>query len=161
MQNDELDINDLEKISIRLPHGILTSMKKIAELRGMKYSEYIRNLLIKRHFEDIQASIFIEPKDAVKDRELKSQILTSSEAVRRELNRIGVNYNQEIKVLNISKKESRSKTFEELEAEAMGLQDDNKKSQSSALDVDAVTKIINKHIITSRKVVDDIWLTRK
>ena len=104
MDKTKKESDNLERVSIRLSPEILAIVNIFVANCGKTCSEILRLLIDKRLLDYVPRFIFVEHKDAAIYHKNQEAILSEMEAIRSELNRIGVNYNQEIKLKHIKTK---------------------------------------------------------
>lgn len=100
---------NLEKVTVRFTTDALSVIDELAELNGRTRSEIIRLAVDNRLANYLPKVTFLEHEDAVKFRKELTNLLSAIEDIRNELHRIGVNYNQELKLKQIEKKYSGGK----------------------------------------------------
>lgn len=95
---------NLEKVTVRFSKDALSVIDELAERNGRTRSEVIRLAVDNRLMNYLEKVSFVEHEDAVMYRKGLADVLTALEDIHQELNRIGVNYNQELKLKHIEKK---------------------------------------------------------
>ena len=99
-----MDRNILRPITVRFTEDAWEAIRDIAESNGLSQAEVVRMAMagnLSRYLGDIK---FVDPKQGEQIRRCVASLVDIVSAIRIELNRIGVNYNQEVRVLNTEAK---------------------------------------------------------
>lgn len=107
MENKATEQNEqdrLEKTTVRFTKGALSVIDELAEMNGRTRAEIIRLVVDNRLASYLPKVTFVEHEDALQYRKELADLLTVMEDIRNELHRIGVNYNQELKMKHIKAK---------------------------------------------------------
>ncbi len=103
------DENELIQVTIRLPLREKEKIDNLAKSGGCSTAEIIRRAVdgsLSKYCDRVQY-VDVEQGEAVK--ELLGSVYTELSGMRTELNRIGVNYNQEVKLKNLERKYAEGK----------------------------------------------------
>ena len=99
-----MDRNVLRPITVRFTEDAWEAIRDIAEGNGLSQAEVVRMAVagnLSRYLGDIK---FVDPKQGEQIRRCVVDLVNTVSGIRDELNRIGVNYNQEVRVLNTKAK---------------------------------------------------------
>ena len=99
-----MDRDVLRPITVRFTEDAWEAIRDIAESNGLSQAEVVRMAVagnLSRYLGDIR---FVDPKQGEQIRRCVASLVDIVSAIRIELNRIGVNYNQEVRVLNTEAK---------------------------------------------------------
>ncbi len=94
----------LIKVCVRLSPEALEVIDAIAKRNNKTRSETIRLTLDGGLFQYLSKVMFVEHDDALEYQKCLTDIFSEMEVIGSDIHRIGVNYNQEIKLKNIQKK---------------------------------------------------------
>lgn len=100
--------NTLMKVTSRYATGVIFVIDQLADRSGRTRSDILRLVVDKRLLTDIPKILFVDHNDAMLFLKNLQDITIAMERIRFELNRIGVNYNQEIKLKHIAQKYANS-----------------------------------------------------
>lgn len=89
-----------EKISFRVDPDVLEVIRHVAEDNDRTVSDVIRAVIDNRLLKYLDMVVYVDPEDAKEIRQILQTASDDISAIGLELNRIGVNYNQEIKLRN-------------------------------------------------------------
>ena len=104
--DDEKGTGRLIPMTVRFSEDAMSVFDEMAEQHGRTKADIIRLTIDNRLEAFLQKCVYVEHSDAVEIRKALSDILTEMQAVRSELHRIGINFNQELKLKQIAKKYS-------------------------------------------------------
>ena len=99
-----MDRDVLRPITVRFTEDAWEAIRDIAESNRLSQAEVVRMAVagnLSRYLGDIK---FVDPKQGEQIRSYVVDLVDTVSAIRVELNRIGVNYNQEVRVLNTEAK---------------------------------------------------------
>ena len=99
-----MDRDVLRPITVRFTEDAWEAIRDIAESNRLSQAEVVRMAVagnLSRYLGDIR---FVDPKQGEQIRRCVASLVDIVSAIRIELNRIGVNYNQEVRVLNTEAK---------------------------------------------------------
>ena len=99
-----MDRNVLRPITVRFTEDAWEAIRDIAESNGLSQAEVVRMATtgnLSRYLGDIR---FVDQEQGEQIRSGVVDLVDTVSAIRVELNRIGVNYNQEVRVLNTEAK---------------------------------------------------------
>lgn len=97
------DENGLKQVTTRLPYKDIETIENLAKSDGVSASEIIRCLVknnLRKHFSTIQ---YADREQGEVIKKLLEKFFTEISGIRTELRRIGVNYNQEVRLQNLGK----------------------------------------------------------
>lgn len=158
MPNMNEENNDkLVPLTVRFTGPAIDTIRSIAKEHGFSAAEIIR-FTMDNKLKDYLGSVQFMDYD--QGEEVRLGIIDLEKAIAnvgRELNRIGVNYNQEVRLRNIARKkaesENDSKAFNELAIEEMRI-----KSSNWAFDKQEVQDLFEKYEATAKMVAELISL---
>ena len=90
--------------TVRYPEGAMSIIRGVAEEHGCSAAELIRIATCGNLSKYLGGVAYVDAEQGKRIEELLREILTEMERIRRELNRIGVNFNQRMKLENIERK---------------------------------------------------------
>ena len=99
-----MDREPLLPITVRFKEGAWDVIREIAEESGVSQAEVVRMAVAGNMAKYLGEVRYIDQAQAKEIKALIIELLDVASAVRNELNRIGVNYNQEVKAANASAK---------------------------------------------------------
>ena len=99
-----MDREPLLPITVRFKEGAWDVIREIAEESGVSQAEVVRMAVAGNMAKYLGEVRYIDQAQAKEIKALIIELLDVTSAVRTELNRIGVNYNQEVKAANASAK---------------------------------------------------------
>ena len=137
MDNKEKETNTLDPVSVRLSPEILSVIDIIVANNGRTRSEILRLLTDKRLLWYVPKIHFVEHDDAKKYHKTLYALYSEMEGIRSELKRIGINYNQELKLKHIEQKYAGSSNYDDIEMKAAE-EEEIKKDCLPAKDLDAI-----------------------
>lgn len=94
----------LIKTTVRFTEDVISVIDELAKSFSVTRSDVIRIAVDSRLKSYLSNVVFVEHEDAIKHQQLLTKIYDELESIRMELHRIGVNYNQEIKLKNARQK---------------------------------------------------------
>lgn len=103
------DENELIQVTIRLPLKVKEKIDNLAKSGGCSTAEIIRRSIdgnLNKYFDGVQ---YVNREQGEAVQKLVGSVYTELYGIRTELHRIGVNYNQEIRLQNLGKKFSEGK----------------------------------------------------
>ena len=110
--DDEIEVEEsaeqsesLIPMTIRLTSDVYETMKIVSDENNMKMSELCRRLLSRKLALSLKHIYFVEPEDGKELKREVSKIGSELERIRCEINHIGVNYNQDVKIRNAQVKQ--------------------------------------------------------
>lgn len=171
---DEAELQKLERYDMRYSKGVLTICKYIAKKHGKTRPEIIRRSVDDTLEKVIKNTEFISHEDAVRNHEdemmrqqldnaiikVNSEILTELQRIRLELNRIGVNYNQEMRLKNLEKKRMESDNTFKFEEEEYRRQYDAILKDCKSLKPEELESLMQRFEEATRKVCSKLCLTQ-
>ena len=140
---DETQRSEAEKLvrtEVRFTAEANEALDEIAKENNISKAQLIRYIVDNRMVDYLGSIKFIDPEQGEEIRRDIMRVMNEVSAVKTELRRIGVNYNQEIKTMNELKKR--------------GIEP----SVTGRLDVDAVEKLIEKWDDSMRETGGALWL---
>lgn len=148
-------------ISARLPEELIQALDEVSASEGASRSAIINTLLKNRLPKRNTQLTFVQHDDAVKFYTSLFQIFDEMNAIKNELNKIGVNYNQEVKALNRGHKKSSSSAFDTprslLEIE-LNMNEKDDENVTTKLDINALKELVIRYEKASRKVDETLCL---
>ena len=109
-----LNENRLVPITVRFTVGAIEAIGDVAHKHSMTKAEIVRLAVDGRLSTYLGNLVYVDNKKADAIHKEISELGTKLEKIRFELNRIGVNYNQEMKLKNIEKKYSKRTDYDSL-----------------------------------------------
>ena len=106
--------NRLVPITVRFTVGAIEAIGDVAHKHSMTKAEIVRLAVDGRLSTYLGSLVYVDNKKADAIHKELSELGTKLEKIRFELNRIGVNYNQEMKLKNIEKKYSKRTDYDSL-----------------------------------------------
>ena len=103
------DENELIQVTIRLPLRVKEKIDNLAKSGGCSTAEIIRRAVdgsLNKYCDGLQ---YVDREQGEAVKELVGSVYTELSGMRTELNRIGVNYNQEVKLKNLERKYAEGK----------------------------------------------------
>lgn len=110
--DDEKGTGRLIPMTVRFSEDAMSVFDEMAEQHGRSKADIVRLTIDNRLEAFLQKCVYVEHSDAVEIRKTLSDILTEMQAVRSELHRIGINFNQELKLKQIEKKYSGKRDYQ-------------------------------------------------
>ncbi len=153
MDNKEKETNTLVPVSIRLSPEIMSVIDIIVANNGRSNSEILRLLVDKRLLWYVPKIHFVEHDDAEKYHKTLYALYSEMEGIRSELKRIGINYNQEIKLKHIKEQYKSLKNDLDTIAMQAAEEEEIKKDCLPAKDLDA---IMNRYEEATKKVGEQL-----
>lgn len=101
--NDKIKADNLEKVTIRLTPDLLSVIDDVAANHGRTRSEVIRLAVDRNLLEYLDNVTFVKHDDAEQILNLLANALTEIKDINNELSKIGVNYNQALKLKQLEK----------------------------------------------------------
>lgn len=98
------DEKGLAQVTIRLPLNIKENIDSLAKNSGCSTAEIIRRFVDDSWSKYLDGVQYVDREQGEAIKKLLENLLTEISGMRTELNRIGVNYNQEIRLQNLGKK---------------------------------------------------------
>lgn len=101
--------NGLQQLTVRLPLNVKEKIESLAKSGGCSTAEIIRRSVdgsLSKYLDGVQ---YVDREQGEAVKELVGNVYTELSGIRTELHRIGVNYNQEIRLQNLGKKFSEGK----------------------------------------------------
>ena len=146
---------NLEKVTVRMTSDALSVIDELAVNNGRTRSDIIRLAIDNRLATYLPNVTFVEHEDAVAFHDTLASLLTSMEDIRSELHRIGVNYNQELKLKQIAKKYA--KVGDEFDFDYNAISNRRKeekavKSDSSDLKPEELDALLSRYEEATKKV---------
>lgn len=148
--NKQDDNNKPEKVCVRLSPDLISVIDDLAKKNGRTRSDIIRLILDGRLLEYLPKLIFVEHDDALEYRKSLTDIFSEMEIIGSDIHRIGVNYNQDIKLKHIQKKYAHMSNALELK---MAEEDEIKKECLPASDLKA---FISRYEEATKKVGEQV-----
>lgn len=109
MQQNNSKENHTERlipVTVRFSEGAMSVINLLAENNRMTKAEVVRLAVDNRLEEYLQKTLFFDAADAKNVTSMMYELLTEIQKIRSEIHRLGVNYNQELKMKNIENKYS-------------------------------------------------------
>lgn len=103
------DENELIQVTIRLPLRVKEKIDNLAKSGGCSTAEIIRRAVdgsLNKYCDGLQ---YVDREQGEAVKKLVGSVYTELSGMRTELNRIGVNYNQEVKLKNLERKYAEGK----------------------------------------------------
>lgn len=94
----------LVPITVRFTEGAMSVIDELAKSHGMTKAEIVRLVVDNRLEAYLSNVIYVEHDDVVQMRKDIASVYDELQAIRTELHRIGVNYNQDVKLRQIEAK---------------------------------------------------------
>lgn len=113
-KNDEKKKERLVPITVRFTNGAVEAIADVARRHNMTKAEIIRLALDGKLSSYLENLVYIDDRKAEKIYREVSELGTELEKIRYELNRIGVNYNQEIRLKNIERKYEKKNDYDSI-----------------------------------------------
>ena len=107
MSKKETEVQKREKLqcmSVRFTPGAMSAIGDIAARHNMTKAEIVRITVDNRLSSYLSNLVYLDDKKAKRIEKKVTELGTTLDKIRLELNRIGVNYNQEIRLKNIERK---------------------------------------------------------
>jgi len=102
--NEQVGNDNLVRICVRLSPEVISVLDDLAKKNGRTRSDIIRLTLDGRLLKYLPKLTFVEHDDALEYRKSLTDIFSEMEVIGSDIHRIGVNYNQDIKLKHIQKK---------------------------------------------------------
>lgn len=146
VQSNGNDANDnseeLVSLTVRFTRGAYDAFSQIAEKHNMSKAEVIRLAIDNRLLNYLGNVEYVNPKDAEKMRKQIFRVGTELHNINLELNRIGVNFNQQVRLQNIKNKYKGKSDFLSIKRRTM--EEDAVKKECSRLSPDDLSKLMKK-----------------
>ena len=140
------EMEKLEKVTVRFTPTAWEAIKTTAEENGMSAAELVRASVAGNIADYLGTVKFADERQGEEVKELVKSMISAQADLKLELNRIGVNFNQEVKLRNMAKKNNMS--FREGWNKAL--------SEDTSLDLDRLENIINTFYEAMRKAGDEL-----
>lgn len=105
----------LVPVTVRLAPEIYNVISGIADRNDISKAEAVRLAVDNRLLDYVGKVQYVNPEQGKEIKLLLGSLATEMHKIRLEINRIGVNYNQEMKLKNIEKKYSGKKDFDAIQ----------------------------------------------
>lgn len=167
MQNGANEGNMTDRlipITVRFTEGAMSVIDELADGNSLSKAEIVRLAVdnrLSQYLSDVQ---FIEHEDAVKYREELTKIFDELQSIRTELNRIGINFNQELKLKQIEKKYNSSNPRIALGYTSLTLKQneiDSVKENTNLLNKSELDALMKKYESATRRVCDVVCRTHE
>lgn len=113
-KNDEKKKERLVPITVRFTPGAMEAIGDVARRHNMTKAEIVRIAVDGKLSSYLGNLVYVDDRKAQKIYKEVSELGTELEKIRYELNRIGVNYNQEIRLKNIERKYAKKSDYESI-----------------------------------------------
>lgn len=150
---------DLVPTTVRFTSAGMDAVNQLAKLNGISTAEMIRYIVDENLEKYLSKVVFVEHSDAVEFRKILHEVLTEMSFIKTELKRIGINYNQEMKLKQIENKYS--DIF--ISYEDMMLKDAEIKEvkNSESLSIEKLNSLMSRFEEASKKVGELVCLIRE
>lgn len=143
----EDDNNRLRPVTIRLPEALWKGLRVVSEDRGCSMAALVRQVL-EYGISDMDNMLLREDQMA-EIRTLVMQLMDAVSGVQRELHRIGVNYNQEIKLKQIERK---YRNLTDMESRIMAIREkDAVQNDHNTLSKDELDRLMQRYTEATEK----------
>lgn len=151
--------NRLVPITVRFTVGAIEAIGDVAHKHSMTKAEIVRLAVDGRLSTYLGNLVYVDNKKADAIHKEISELGTKLEKIRFELNRIGVNYNQEMKLKNIEKKYSKRTDYESLKHKEKELE--KVKSETVSLSQNDLDEIMTKYENALSGAIDTLGVLLK
>lgn len=152
-KNGENEQMKLVPITVRFSEGAMKVFDEIAQEHNLSKAEIIRLAVDNRLINYLGNVSFVNHEDAVEIRREMYHLTTELELIKRELNRIGLNFNQELKLKHIEKKYQNSgMNFDNIWMKQN--EEDAVKKDASLLNKEELEALLSKYDDITKRVGD-------
>lgn len=152
-KNEENEQVKLVPITVRFSEGAMKVFDEMAQEHNLSKAEIIRLTVDNRLINYLGNVSFVNHEDAVKIREEMYNLTTELELIKRELNRIGLNFNQELKLKHIEKKyQNLRMNFDDIMMKQK--EEEEVKKDTSLLNQEELEALLSKYDDITKRVGD-------
>lgn len=151
--------NRLVPITVRFTSGAIEAIGDVAHKHSMTKAEIVRLAVDGRLSTYLGNLVYVDNKKADTIHKELSELGTTLEKIRFELNRIGVNYNQEMKLKNIEKKYSKRTDYDSLRLKEKELE--KVKSETLSLSASDLNEIMAQYENALSGAIDTLGVLLK
>lgn len=151
--------NRLVPITVRFSVGAIEAIGDVAHKHNMTKAEIVRLTVDGKLSTYLGNLVYVDNKKADKIHKEISELGTTLEKIRFELNRIGVNYNQEMRLKNIEKKYSKRSDYDALKMKERELE--KVRSESSSLSTDELNELMQRYENALAGAIDTLGVLLK
>lgn len=157
-QTTPAENGNLVALTIRFTEDAMSVIEQLANSHGRSKADIVRLAIDNRLMQYLPQVAFINHEDALNYRRELAAVFDELQSIRSELNRIGINYNQELKLKQIEKRYSTSRNdYNTIMAKQREI--DSVKNDSEMLNKDELQQILTRYEAATRKVCETLCRT--
>lgn len=145
MDRENSDNEQLEALTIRFTKDAMAVLEHLSEMNQISKAEIVRYCVDDRLEKHLSSVYVLDINEARRIREEVCKLSTVLQQIRLELNKIGVNYNQQVKQTNIQHKYNEKSSVNE------------NTNRDILLLTDSVNELMNRFENETQKVGDVLW----
>lgn len=133
-------------ITVRFTDEAMKVIDELATSHGKSKAEIIRTAVDKNLLNYLSHTVYVEPKQGQEIKAAMYELTTELQNIKSELNRIGVNYNQELRLKQLEMQPFKS--YEALKAKAKKIEE----IKQTCLPADYVTELLSRYEAATERI---------
>lgn len=133
-------------ITVRFTDEAMKVIDELATSHGKSKAEIIRTAVDKNLLNYLSHTVYVEPKQGQEIKAAMYELTTELQNIKSELNRIGVNYNQELRLKQLEMQPFRS--YEALRAKVKKIEE----IKQTCLPADYVTELLSRYEAATERI---------